>query len=317
MCIIIFAAKELSYGQWMGHDIRADYNQEGSVRDNSGPGKAFPGAPTCQFRGRDVPALIACSPKGSITSDILKQALKRLDDLGIYEREPGGRIPFLLLDAHDSRLQVPFLRYVNDDAHKWKVCIGLPNGTGKWQVGDSSQQNGQYKVEMTREKGKLILFKTRIGSETVIEKSDAIPLVNRVWPKSFGRTETNKTAIRDRGWYPANRMLLHDPEILKTKAAVSNGTTIATEEEAAPTITATNHHAMDDISDISNVSSQLSSTGSTAETPSSTTTAAASALLDLPGSTTTSTTRKALDKKNFESGLSGAFALDIPQHLVK
>jgi hypothetical protein len=138
MCIIIFAAKELSYGQRMGHDIQAEYNIEVSVRDNSGPGKAFPGAPTCQFWGKDVPALIACSPKGSITSNILKEALKRLDGLGIYERKPGGRNPFLLLDAHDSWLQVPFLKYVNDSAHKRKVCIGLPNGTGKWQVGDSS-----------------------------------------------------------------------------------------------------------------------------------------------------------------------------------
>ncbi len=120
---------------------------------------------------------------------------------------------------HDSWLQVPFLKYVNDDSHKWKVCIGLPNGTGKWQVGDSSQQNGQYKVEMTREKSNLVLFKTRIGTERVTDKSDAIPLVNRVWPKSFGRKETNKTAIRDRGWYPANRMLLHDEDTLKTKAA--------------------------------------------------------------------------------------------------
>jgi hypothetical protein len=143
---------------------RWDMTSEQTSRDNSGPGKAFPCAPTCQFWGRDVPALIACSPRASITSNILKQALKPLNDLGIYEQEPGGYIPFLLLDAHDSRLQVPFLRYVNDDAHKWKVCIGLPNGTGKLQVGDSSEQNGQYKVEMTREKGKLILFKRRISS---------------------------------------------------------------------------------------------------------------------------------------------------------
>ena len=117
-------------------------------------------------------------------------------------------------------------------------------------------------------------------------------------------------------------MLLLDPEILKTKSASSNGTRIAaTEEEAAPAIT-TNHTMDDDISDISNVSSHLSSstTGSStagAETPSSTSTAAASALSDLPGSTTTSTTQKALDKMNFESGLAGAFALDILQHLVK
>jgi hypothetical protein len=62
-------------------------------------------------------------------------------------------------------------------------------------------------------------------------------------------------------------MLLDDLEILKTKSALSNGTRIATEEEAAPTITT--NHAMDDILDISSVSSQLLSTGSTAETPSS------------------------------------------------
>jgi hypothetical protein len=49
MCIIIFGAEELSYGQRMGHDIHADYNIEGSVRDNSRPGKAFSGAPTHQF----------------------------------------------------------------------------------------------------------------------------------------------------------------------------------------------------------------------------------------------------------------------------
>jgi hypothetical protein len=153
---------------------------------------------------------------------------------------------------------------------------------GTRQVGDSSQQNGQYKVEMTCEKCKLILFETRIGSETVMEKSDAIPLVNRVWPKSFGRIETNKTGIRERGRYPANRMLLHDPEILKTKSASSNGTRIAaTEEEEAPAIT-TNHTMDNNKSDISNVSSHLcSSTGSStagAETPSSTSTAVASAL---------------------------------------
>jgi hypothetical protein len=77
--------------------------------------------------------------------------------LGLYKRVPGGPIPFVLFNAHDSQLQVPFLRYVNDEEHKWKVCIGLPNGTGKWQVGDSSKQNGQWKTEMTREKGKLVL----------------------------------------------------------------------------------------------------------------------------------------------------------------
>jgi hypothetical protein len=49
---------------------------------------------------------------------------------------------------------------------------------GRWQVGNWSEQNGNYKTEMTREKGKLILFKMRIGCSTVIKKSDTILLVH-------------------------------------------------------------------------------------------------------------------------------------------
>jgi hypothetical protein len=78
-------------------------------------GKAFPGAPVRHFRGKYIPALIACSPKGSITSEILREAFERLDTLGLYDRVPGGPIPLVLFDAHDSRLQVPFLRYVDDE----------------------------------------------------------------------------------------------------------------------------------------------------------------------------------------------------------
>jgi hypothetical protein len=177
MCIVIFAGEELTYEQRMGHDIRAGFDNGGSISENSRPRKAFPRAPTCNFRGKNVPALIACSPKGSITSEILREALERMDALGLYERVPGGPIPFVLIDAHDSRLQVPFLRYVNDEEHKWKVCIGLPNGTGKCQVGHSSKQNGQWKTEMTREKRKLVLYKIRIGMDTSIDKSDVIPLM--------------------------------------------------------------------------------------------------------------------------------------------
>jgi hypothetical protein len=141
------------------------------VRENSGPRKAFPGAPSCQFRGKDIPSLIACSPKGSITLEILKQALKQLDQLGVYQRVPVGPIPFLLLDAHDSRLPVPLLKYVNGESHMWKVCIGLPNGTGKWQARDLSQQNGQYKVKMTQEKGKLVLFLSCITRKSLHVKT--------------------------------------------------------------------------------------------------------------------------------------------------
>ena len=90
--------------------------------------KSFHGGPSCIFRGVSVPALIACSPKGSITSEILTAAFRRLDNLNMYRRTPTLN-PFALFDAHDSRLQVPFLRYINTPASRWVFCIGLPNGT--------------------------------------------------------------------------------------------------------------------------------------------------------------------------------------------
>lgn len=95
------------------------------------------------FRGKEIPGLITCSPKGSISSSILETAFARLDDLGVYKRTPSLK-PFALFDAHDSCLNVPFLRYVDDPTHQWVFCIGLPNGTHKWQVRESKEQNGSY-----------------------------------------------------------------------------------------------------------------------------------------------------------------------------
>ena len=169
----------------MGHDIRAPYDSKKNVKNNSGPGKSFPGSPTCMFRGKTIPALVTCSKKGSITYNILRTAFDRLDELQVYDRKE-GITPMALFDAHDSRLQVPFLRYVNSADHLWKFCIGLPNGTHKWQVGDSKQQNGMCKVEWTREKSILVLFRIRNGLGCNLEKSDILPLVNICWSKSFG-----------------------------------------------------------------------------------------------------------------------------------
>ena len=203
----------------MGHDITVPFDPSKSITDNSGPGKTFPGSPKCIFRGKEIPALVACSKNGSITSDILRQVFQKLDELEVYRREE-SLIPMVLFDAHDSRLQLPFLRYINTPEHKWKFCIGLPNGTHKWQVGDSAQQNGRWKVEWTREKAKLSTFRMRSGLPTCLEKSDILPLVNKVWQRSFADKEGNSKAIRERGWNPLNYVLLTDKEILNTKPEV-------------------------------------------------------------------------------------------------
>ena len=182
----------------MGHDIRATFDETNSITANSGPGKTFPDGPLCYFRGKVVPVLITSIKKGSITSDILRAAFERLDQVGVYTRTP-ALTPFALFDAHNSRLQVPFLKYIHEKPHQWIFCIGLPNGTQKWQVGDSKEQNGSWKVEWVREKSKLILFQTRMDLNSDIEKSNILALIHMIWPRSFGQKHTNRQAIADHG----------------------------------------------------------------------------------------------------------------------
>jgi hypothetical protein len=45
-----------------------------------------------------------CSPKASITSQMLADMLKAIDDLNVFHPSNGSR-PFLLLDGHHSRLE--------------------------------------------------------------------------------------------------------------------------------------------------------------------------------------------------------------------
>ena len=138
MVIVIFAAEELSFEQRMGHNICVPYNHTKSMKDNSRPGKIFPRGLSCMFRGVLISVLVTSSYKGSIKNDILTAVFQRLDELGVYARTP-DRNPFALCNAHGSRIQVPFLRYINNPTHRLVFCIGLPNGTHKWQVGDSRE----------------------------------------------------------------------------------------------------------------------------------------------------------------------------------
>ena len=163
MCIIIFAGVRESAVVETGMDIFAQ--QEGDVSDkdyfkkNTGVGKLYPGGPTCVFQGTEIPCLTRWSPSGSITADILVDILASMDYYGVCDRSQ-GRKPFLLLDGHGSRFQESFLSYVIDPRHEWVVCIGVPYGTALWQVGDSSEQNGSYKVALARAKSELISKKT-------------------------------------------------------------------------------------------------------------------------------------------------------------
>ena len=88
---------------------------------NFGKGKYFPGGPTCEFNGKTIDCQVYLSPGGGITAEILVSILKSIDDSGILPRIPGGPIPSMLLDGHQTRLDPLFLAYINDLAHFWFI----------------------------------------------------------------------------------------------------------------------------------------------------------------------------------------------------
>ena len=107
MLCIIFNGHELTAEQQLGIDIQCELDpSDFTLRNNHGAGKRHPGGPKYMFRSKEVPAFICCSPKGGITSTLLMKMLERMDSLALF----GGPLPFLLLDGHGSRLQLPFFR---------------------------------------------------------------------------------------------------------------------------------------------------------------------------------------------------------------
>ena len=239
MCAVIMKAKGPIPVSWeLGIDPALELQdadtEEELVRCNK---DAMVGGPTCTYKGKEVPCFVTYSPKASITSDILTEMLKRMDDLKLFEHCPAQR-PFLLLDGHHSRLELPFLEYITNEFHRWHVCIGVPYGTHIWQLADSTEQNGCFKMALT------MLKRTIMSSRDIktFYATDIIPLVKKAWVKSFARVESNKKAICARGWGPLNRALLLNPSVASTRVTVS--------EERAPqstgndTLTCSEHSAI-------------------------------------------------------------------------
>ena len=86
--------------------------------------------------------------------------------------------------------------------------------TTLWQVADSSQQNGKFKVLLN--KAKKELFRRRMETfqhDMHLVWTDIIPLVRTRWESSFCDVQANKRAIAQRGWGPYNRALLLHPVI--------------------------------------------------------------------------------------------------------
>ncbi len=185
---------------------------------NIGPGNTFPGGPTCVFRGKEIPTMVRYNEGGGISSTILTDIFKTLDSLEVYDDvRKKGKMPFVLLDGHHSRFGFEFLEYINNEKHPWCFSIGVPYGTALWQVGDSVEQNGCFKMHMGKKKQEIITSRMQnFCVDLGITVFDIIPIINTGWEKSFAKKHSNKKAYYERGWFPFNRNLLLNKQIRST-----------------------------------------------------------------------------------------------------
>ena len=81
---VIFAAKEVSPEWSLGIDIFAKWDPEDDI--NIGHGKRHPGLSLLSADEKEIPMLFVANPKASMTSTILKETFKTMDELGITQR---------------------------------------------------------------------------------------------------------------------------------------------------------------------------------------------------------------------------------------
>ena len=219
----------------------------------------LPFGPECVIDGLIVPCYTTCSPTSSITPNILCTMLGLIDARGVFGLRrakeackvfgwnvdamikpvtPGylppdelcnsrGEkvIPLLVPDGHPSRLTHQFLTYIDLETSKtpWSLTPGVPNATNKWQLGDTSEQNGTFGPALTLAKGAVYLKKSASDlppKEMKLTKLDIVPTTNVAWSASFARTDKNQNALKRLGWNPFTRKLLNDPEIAKTREPI-------------------------------------------------------------------------------------------------
>jgi hypothetical protein len=145
MCAIIISADRLKDHEKLGFNCCSpnwkdgienwDDDQIGGLLTEEnirGFDKIFPCGPTCEFEGKTVPCFVAWTLKGSIMTALLAEMLKKMDDMELFDRSDGID-PFLLLDGHGSRFELPFVEYIHGD-REWTVCIGVhtAQACGKW-----------------------------------------------------------------------------------------------------------------------------------------------------------------------------------------
>jgi hypothetical protein len=60
---------------------------------------------------------------------------------------------------------------------KWNALIGVSCGTSYWQVGDSTEQNGCFKMVLSCYKRELLAQKESVQDKFAINKEDVVYVV--------------------------------------------------------------------------------------------------------------------------------------------
>ena len=98
----------------------------------------------------------------------------------------------------------------------WSQLAPHTYGTAYWQVGDSKEQNGSFKMALAKAKKHLLAIKMQHCMKRTIEPHDIMVILSDAWDSSFSRVNKNNNAISDRGWNPLNYQLLMNPDIRAT-----------------------------------------------------------------------------------------------------
>jgi hypothetical protein len=92
MCTVIITADKLKDHKKLGFNCCSPAWKEGM-------------APTFEFDGKNVPCVVGGTPKGSITSAVMAEMLKKMGDLELFDRSDGIHL-FLLLDRYGSHFEL-------------------------------------------------------------------------------------------------------------------------------------------------------------------------------------------------------------------
>jgi hypothetical protein len=221
MLTVIFPGKKLKDSWCIGIDVFADFNDnEEFYAENFGPGKRYPGLELLDEDGNKIPICFGASESACMTGEILTKMFEMMDKLGISKRgtDKDGNpiVPCMIIDGHPSRMNPDLLTYLNEELTRWKVVVGCPYGTGKWQLHDDKAQNGNFKTMLRLAKKKMYEKKRLAGLPIMIRNDEIVIVVREAVALSFMNVKNTLSALSRRGIYPFNRNPLMDPQILAT-----------------------------------------------------------------------------------------------------